>query len=61
MLMVLRCTIIKKKKTSPTKPWCVKVNNYTSKYGLQHGVFADNEQQDIKVSKINMVEHLVGK
>ena len=30
---------------SPSKSWFVKVNQYRSKYGLQHGALAHNKQQ----------------
>ena len=32
-----------------------KVNNYRSKYGLQHGAFAHTKQQAVKVPKMTSV------
>ena len=37
---------------SPSKSQSVKVYHYRSKYGLQHGALAQNEQQAIKGPKI---------
>ena len=37
---------------SPSESQFIKVDHYTSKYGLQHGVLAHTEQQVIKGSSV---------